>query len=87
MKVTITLDTDGPKTREEVFDAIKAYAIIRGAEPQFMDVPMATYRAWTEWSDDAKGRIAGGPDPITMDRVSERLFGLRISITDRYKMY
>ena len=84
---TVTLNTDGPQTREEVFDHIKAYTILRGVEPAFMEVPMATYRAWTQWSDDAKGRAAGQPDPITMDAVPKELFGLRVCVADRYKMY
>lgn len=85
-KHTIVLDTRGPQTREEFWDAVKAFTILRGSEPTAIEVPMATYRVWAKWSPDEKGSDAANAPP-TMAAVPEMFGGMRLSITSQFRMY
>jgi hypothetical protein len=76
MKHTLVLDTDGPQTRDELCDAIKAFHILHGNPPTSMQVPMKTYIEWCMW----------GSELCKVDEVPELFFGLRLSIADRFSM-
>lgn len=81
----VTLDVRGPQTRVEMCDAMKAFYVLTGRKPVEIVVPLATYRAWTEWSADEKGSAlqAGPPN---MEAVPEYWFGLRFSIGPTFRM-
>lgn len=82
---TVVIDTRGPQTRVEMCDAMKAFYVLTGREPVAIEVPLGTYRAWTEWSADEKGSdLQAGPPH--MDAVPEHWFGLRLSIGPEFRM-
>jgi len=86
-KHTIVLDTRGPQTREEFWDAVKAYSILRGGSaPSSMEVPMATYVTWTQWSANEKGS-ADQDAPPTMAALPETFGGLNLTIGPKFRMY
>lgn len=85
-KHTIVLDTRGPQTREEFWDAVKAFTILRGSEPTAIEVPMDTYRLWAEWLPD-ESKAHDQMAPPTMAGVPEIIAGMRLSITSQFRMY
>ena len=46
--VTLTLRPSGPENREEFFDALKAFLIVRGYEAMSMSMPPALYKRWVQ---------------------------------------
>lgn len=82
--VTVTLNSQGPQTRAEVFDTLKAAHIILGRDPVEMTVPLSTYMAWSRWDANEKGRTRGAPDPLPADHVPEQLFGVSVRVGHRF---
>lgn len=92
MRATVTLDSDGPQTRDEVFDSFKAFKILTDRDCKSMSVPLATYMAWTKWSADEKGikekDADTDRDPFPVGRIPEKVFGdVRISVAAKFTMY
>lgn len=46
--VTLTLRPSGPENRDEFFDALKAFFIVRGYEAMSMSMPPALYNRWVQ---------------------------------------
>lgn len=83
---TVTLDTDGPQTREELCDAIKAHVILLGYEPKSLYLPLATYMNWTRWPADEQG-VADGAKPVfPADEIPEKIMGMNLYIANKFRM-
>ncbi len=89
MKHTIVIDEEGPQTRDELCDIIKAYTILTSCKPVALYVPLSTYQNWTQWPANEKGceKAAGEPDPLpNMTAVPPKIMGLSIYIASAFRM-
>lgn len=84
-RFSVTLDTDGPQTREDLCDALKAYIVLTGREARFIYVPLSTYKKWTEWSADEKGTHEQSGPP-NMDAVPKQFMGCTLYIGEKFSL-
>lgn len=54
-RFTVTLNSKGPSTRQELIDAIQAFAMLKGECVTSIVVPQALYDRWMKWAGDEKG--------------------------------
>lgn len=86
MRFMTTIDTDGPQTRAELCDAMKAYHALTTLTPRSIYIPMKTYIAWTKWTKDEQGVEDKDVPPFTMAGVPSQVMGMYLYIANEFRM-
>lgn len=82
----IALDTDGPQTRQELCDTIKAYTILMSYPPRSIYVPLKTYQVWAWWPKDEQGAADASPPFLSADEIPEKIMGINLYVANQFRM-